>query len=121
MICDYGCGQEAKYYFPTVNKWCCSSHFSKCPKRVDNVSGENNPMYGKESSFKGKHHSNESIEKMRKNSGVLKGKTYEEIYGIEKTKEIKKIRSISFSKQRKGKDPWNKGKTGIYSKEVLKK
>ena len=23
-LCNYGCGKEAKFYFKTVNKWCCS-------------------------------------------------------------------------------------------------
>ena len=36
-LCDYGCGQEAKFYFPTVKKWCCSEHYSQCPvKRREN-------------------------------------------------------------------------------------
>jgi len=50
----------------------------------------------------------------------LKGKTYEEIYGEQKAKELKKIRSDHFKKIRKGKDPWNKGKTNIFSEETLK-
>ena len=32
-ICEYGCGQEAKFYFPTVDKWCCSEHYRQCPVR----------------------------------------------------------------------------------------
>ncbi len=28
-ICDYGCGQEAKYQLKN-GKWCCSSHCTKC-------------------------------------------------------------------------------------------
>jgi len=31
MLCDYGCGQEGKYYFKTVNKWCCNKAYAKCP------------------------------------------------------------------------------------------
>ena len=30
MLCDYGCGQEAKYT-TTNNKKCCSKHYSSCP------------------------------------------------------------------------------------------
>jgi hypothetical protein len=30
MLCDYGCGKEAKYYFKSVKKWCCSRHHNKC-------------------------------------------------------------------------------------------
>jgi len=39
MICEYGCEQVVNHYFTTVDKWCCSSHFSKINK-------------GKPSSFK---------------------------------------------------------------------
>ena len=30
MICDYGCGQEAKHQFKN-SKWCCSSDCHRCP------------------------------------------------------------------------------------------
>ncbi len=30
ILCDYGCGQEAKYQFKN-GKWCCSKHFNSCP------------------------------------------------------------------------------------------
>jgi len=30
-ICEYGCGQKAKYYFSYVKKWCCSDTTNKCP------------------------------------------------------------------------------------------
>ncbi len=53
--------------------------------------------------------------------GHLKGRTYEEIHGEEKAKELKKIRSKNFSRIRKGKDPWNKDKKNIYSEESLNK
>lgn len=29
-ICNYGCGQEAKYYFKSVDKWCCSQFACQC-------------------------------------------------------------------------------------------
>jgi len=29
MLCDYGCGQEAKYQFKN-GKWCCSKNVSQC-------------------------------------------------------------------------------------------
>jgi len=31
MLCEYGCGREGKFYFPTVDKWCCSKNHKKCP------------------------------------------------------------------------------------------
>lgn len=30
-LCDYGCGNNAKYYFKYVKKYCCAEHYSKCP------------------------------------------------------------------------------------------
>jgi hypothetical protein len=29
-FCDYGCGDKAKFYLKTVNKWCCSKSFNNC-------------------------------------------------------------------------------------------
>ena len=65
-LCDYGCGQEAKYKMTSEN-WCCEDHYNKCPAQKKKKS------------------------KILKDSGVLKGRT-----------------------------PWNKGKTGIYSQETRK-
>ncbi len=31
VVCEYGCGREAKHQFRN-KKWCCESHHSKCPK-----------------------------------------------------------------------------------------
>lgn len=31
MLCDYGCGNEAKYQLKN-GKWCCSKHYSSCPE-----------------------------------------------------------------------------------------
>ena len=51
MLCEYGCGQEAKHYFPTVKKWCCSSHWSRCPERKKRFLNKNNPITIKEYNF----------------------------------------------------------------------
>lgn len=32
-LCYYGCGKEAKFYFPTVDKWCCSKHWQSCSSK----------------------------------------------------------------------------------------
>ncbi len=123
MLCDYGCGQKGKFYFPTVDKWCCENHWSRCPEQKKRTSNKNNSMFKKDPWNKGKTgvYSNETLIKMRQNSSQLKGKTYEEIHGKEKAKILKEQRSKDFSRIRKGRDPWNKGKTGVYSKETLKK
>ena len=38
MICEYGCGREAKFP-PTkgMKKWCCREHFNKCPARIEHL------------------------------------------------------------------------------------
>ena len=47
-ICDYGCGQEAKFQFKN-GKWCCSKYYVQCPVIREKMSGENNSkgMLGK--------------------------------------------------------------------------
>jgi hypothetical protein len=54
-LCDYGCGREVKFYFPFVNKWCCSKWSSSCPhvkekisKTVSSVWKEEESPYRKE-------------------------------------------------------------------------
>lgn len=29
-ICEYGCGLKAKFYLPSVDKWCCSKYVNNC-------------------------------------------------------------------------------------------
>ena len=31
-LCSYGCEREAKFYFPTVVRWCCSKSIGSCPE-----------------------------------------------------------------------------------------
>ncbi len=120
MLCEYGCGKEGKYYFPTTKKWCCEDHFSKCPNRRKKFSGKDNPMYRKVPWNKGKTniYSEETLHQMRQPHST-KGKTYEEIYGEEQAKILKEQRGIIFGKLNKGKSPWNKNKIGMYSKETI--
>lgn len=121
MKCDYGCGKEAEFYFKTVNKWCCSDHWSKCPEKKKKCTGKNNPMHKKDPWNKGKTeiYSEETLEKIR-SSRTTKGKTYEEIYGPEKAKQLKEQRSKHFSTIRKGKEPWNKGLTKETNNSIKK-
>jgi len=83
-LCDYGCEKEAKFQFKN-GKWCCSSNSSKCEFIIKKIQ-ENNK--GKESS--------------------IKGKTWDEFYGKEKAKKMRKNMSE--------KTPWSKGKK--FSKET---
>jgi len=113
MICEYGCGKEAKYKLKN-GKWCCNKFFQQCPAKK---------IYGKKPWNKGKKgiYSEETINKMRKNSSQLKGKTYEEIHGIDKAIFLKELRGKELSKRLKGQIPWNKGKKDIYSIETIKR
>jgi hypothetical protein len=86
-ICDYGCGKEAKHFFPTVNKWCCESNWKRCPEK--RPVGNKNSRFGttmtestkkkiskknkgKTAWNKGKTniYSKETIEKFKKRSGI---------------------------------------------------
>lgn len=40
MLCEYGCGNEAKYKFGN-DKWCCSTSYNKCPINKKNNSDKN--------------------------------------------------------------------------------
>jgi len=57
ILCDYGCGQEAKYQFKN-GRWCCSKSFDTCPATIQKRLGSNNPFYGKK-------HSEETKKKIR--------------------------------------------------------
>jgi len=46
MICEYGCGLEAKHQLKN-GKWCCSSHYMKCSFVRNKYSETNNSFYGK--------------------------------------------------------------------------
>ena len=46
-ICDYGCGQEAKYQF-TNGKMCCEEHYLKCPTHRNKRREKGNPFHGKQ-------------------------------------------------------------------------
>ena len=92
MICQYGCGKEAKYQFKNGN-WCCSSHWLKCEGQKNKVSGKNNPFYGK------KH--KEETNKI--NSEYHKGKsTWNK--GIPRTEEEKEKISITTKEAMKNPD-----------------
>jgi hypothetical protein len=93
-LCDFGCGQEAKYKFKTGGKSaCCSSHVNKCPARKATVSERHT---GKIPWSKGQtKQTNASIAAL---SEKLKGR-------VVSTESIAKFRE---TKKRNAKPPWNK-------------
>ncbi len=104
MLCSYGCGKEAKFYFKTVNKWCCSDNWTRCSVMREVKSeilkgkrtGINNPRYGMKQTEETKRKIGKSKlgkprdkETKRKLSEFRKGKTYEELVGKEVSEKLK--------------------------------
>jgi hypothetical protein len=64
-ICDYGCGQEAKYKM-TSEKLCCSDFYTKCPEiKRRNIETNRIKQKGEANGFYGKHHSEKTKELLR--------------------------------------------------------
>jgi len=95
MLCDYGCGQEALFLM-TSGKWCCSDFYTKCPRNRKKNSDKN----------KGKMKSSEHRKKL---GDSRRGKTYEELMGVEEAKRVKELRRNQ--KKLIGKDNPMYGKT----------
>ena len=99
-ICEYGCGQEAKYPpSKRKTKWSCEPFWQQCPAKRKESSegnkGKNNPMYGRT-------HSGETLKEMSEgHKGQIpwnKGKI-----GVYSEETLKRK-----SEGNKGKIPWNK-------------
>lgn len=103
-FCDYGCGEKSKYYFSTVNKWCCSRHFMKCPsirnkKRLYIKKQWENPNSKMNSDSRRLKRSEymkrigsmfaNNEESRKKTSDRCKGKTFELLYGVQKSNQMK--------------------------------
>ena len=103
MICDYGCGQEAKYYFKYPKKWCCSKYYNQCPVEKNKRSKK---LIGIKSPLKGRKLTQNHIKKMSEsrigNKPWNKGLT--KIYSKETLKKISDTKKYSI-KQIKEKYP----------------
>jgi hypothetical protein len=117
QLCEYGCGQEAKFQFKN-GKWCCSKHFAKCPVMKEK---------SKEYNIKGRHpwnkgktdiYSEKTLESMRKPRS--KTWTWEEIYGKERADLLKIEQSKRMIKYNKKNSPWNKNLKGCFNKKTIK-
>jgi len=78
MLCDYGCGQEAKYQFKN-GKWCCSKSSSQCLF----IKSKNN------NHLKGTIQKSRSVETKLKISNSLKGKKHSQKQNENKSKSMK--------------------------------
>lgn len=129
MLCNYGCGQEAKYQFKN-GKWCCSETTNKCKSVREKSSSK---KYGKKISeetkqkiretITGKKHSLETKDKIRssstgrKHSEESKHKIRVSNTGRKHSEETKKkISTIA-----KNFIPWHKGTKGKFSIEYIRK
>ena len=114
MLCEYGCGQEAK--FPPGKgrrKWCCSEYVSQCPEvRRKNSESHKNPSEEIRKRMSEGHKGQIPWNKGKKGVQVSwnKGRT-----GVYSEEALRKN-----SDSNKGKIPWNKRRTGVYSEETLK-
>ena len=74
MLCDYGCGNEAKYQLKN-GKWCCSKHYNSCPAIKEKVVKGimNSPKHTKEKYvLRWKNMSLEAKKRMNWNKGLSK-------------------------------------------------
>ncbi len=104
MLCDYGCGQEAKFQFKN-GKWCCVKSQNSCP--------ENKRLRG--SRIQGKLRSDKSKEKMR----FAKLGEKNRLYGKKRSKETK--RKIGEANKGKKLSTKTKEKISIATKKGMRK
>jgi len=110
MLCEYGCGKEAKYQFKN-GKWCCEPHYLKCPESRKNRIGKNNPFYNKT-------HNAITKNKIRKSMTGEKNHRY----GIFLSNDLKeKISKSLIGKMKKEKNPFYKQKHSNESKTLMSK
>jgi len=119
-ICEYGCGNEAKFQFKN-GKWCCSSHRLKCPNQKRSLTGVNNPFFGKKHSNKTRQKSGEkNIGRVPWNKGVERTEE-EKIKISEKTREAMnkpEIRELLKHRPTFSKNNHSKWTGGYYSKGI---
>lgn len=120
MLCSYGCGREANYFFKN-GKGCCEKTTNKCPRmrEINSLknSGENNGMYGRKHSQETKNKIGEKskqkvyTKEMRQKMSELTSGINNPMYGKKNphTEESKK----KISKALKGKPLSQKNKDGI--------
>ena len=124
-LCDYGCGQEAKYYFKCVNKWCCSKSQNSCLKIKEKLSIAS---IGKKGPFLGKKHKKDSIKIMKEKATGRKQSDETKIKKGIKSKEAwknlnSKLNSKDFGKKisESQKENWKNLNSKYHSKERSEK
>lgn len=139
-ICSYGCGQEAKYYFSRVKRWCCSSHANKCSFRRNLISKktkqvmrkvsklDNNNSFicsygcGKPAKYIFEYNNKFCCEKVNSKCPALKLKTSQAHMGMDHNQKTKKILSLKATERFKNKEncPFYKKHHTEKTKEILR-
>ena len=73
MLCNYGCGQEAKYQLNN-GKWCCSESYQKCPN-IRNKNSEGIKKFNKNTNRDYKQRYQNISEEKKRNMKWNKGKS----------------------------------------------
>ena len=92
-ICDYGCGKEAKFWFKSVNRWCCSKNVNICSearKYLKKPKGKNLKLSLK---MKGKVPWNKGKKNVQKS--IFKGQTKDTNLSILKRNESRELNRIN--------------------------
>jgi len=118
-LCEYGCGQEANYKFDN-GKYCCSSHWLKCPEKRKTMKAENNPFFGKTHDDETKKKAGEKNKgRVPWNKGIAHTEKTKKLISL-KTKEAMKSEEVK--KKLKGhglkKENHPKWKGGYYTKKL---
>ncbi len=120
-ICEYGCGQKAHYQFKN-GKWCCEESTGECPnmkKRIGEKSkGKKYKKYTKPEYVENSGHVCNFGCKQKAHYYFKTSKRWCCENSYSKCPNEKEKMSTS---HRKGRIPWNKGKTNIFSKDSIKK
>lgn len=106
ILCQYGCGQPANFLFNKIKKYCCSSHYRKCPFQATKIGSKRI----------GSKHSEETKRKIG-----IKSKERIEKYGAPfKGKHLSEETKEKISIANKGKTSWNKGLTKNSHPSIMK-
>ena len=113
-LCEYGCGQEAKYQFKN-GKWCCSKSYNSCPfqrKKIEKIWKDPNSKYN---SSECKEKQSNTMKELRKDPNSK----YNSSECKEKRKKI--FNSIEYKKKRSNiiKEIW-KDPNSIYNSPEYK-
>ena len=117
-ICEYGCGEEAKFYLKTVKKWCCSKSCNSCKFQRSKINHtlkeiwKSNDYKLKQKTSLLKYFKTESIEskenrKRKVKDSIIKNNSKKVMRekAIERNKNPEYIRNLSIKASKRMEDP----------------